>query len=362
MKIKITEHNIPYESKRDSKCPYWYIFKHGIGPGAVPDDVKIGKVKDLDNYYCIVWIDRPLSDEELKYYDIYPETMNNSILKNRLGYSEEEIDAITERPSIKPYKANNIISLFDENKNTMFKEGNDTVYTIIKKDWSKKRNTEFSGTLSELIQKFSYTLETGKSWQNEKGNKKINTAPKNIKSFITNLNNAVNNSALNGSSNISYELKEETINENTAIRHHIDNGYSIARVDTNPIRINDLTLTIDKDIYEMEDSFWFDEEDNDNTGWGGVEFFGTARLTDDFDNYVDFKWWFNVSLVGDEYDENKIYIEIDNSLIASDLFTYEVEVENGLDEDAIYDNDYDIGEAIYTIIENNCDLFGYSKY
>ena len=245
MKIKIDEHNIPYESKRDSKCPYWYIFKHGIGPGAVPDDVKIGKVKDLDNYYSIVWIDRPLSDKELKYYDIYPETMNNSILKNRLGYSEEDIDKL--------------------------------------------------------------------------------------------------------------------IKENTAIRHHIDNGYSIAKVNTNPIRINDLTLTIDKDIYEMEDSFWFDEEDNDNTGWGGVEFFGTARLTDDFDNYVDFKWWFNVSLVGDEYDENKIYIEIDNSLIASDLFTYEVEVENGLDEDTIYDNDYDIGEAIFTIIENNCDLFGYSS-
>ena len=84
--------NIPFESKRNSDCPYWYIFKHGIGPGTIPDDVKIGKVKDLDNYYSIVWLDRPLSTDELKYYDIYPETMNRQILKGRLGYSDAEID------------------------------------------------------------------------------------------------------------------------------------------------------------------------------------------------------------------------------------------------------------------------------
>lgn len=91
-KLQIRESEIPFESKRDRSCPYWYIFKHGIGPGTIPDDVKVGKVKDLDNYYSIVWLDRPLSTKELKYYDIYPETMNMQILKGRLGYSEEEID------------------------------------------------------------------------------------------------------------------------------------------------------------------------------------------------------------------------------------------------------------------------------
>ena len=92
MKLKIKESEIPFESKRNNRCPYWYIFKHGIGPGTIPEDVKVGKVKDLDNYYSIVWLDRPLSTKELKYYDIYPETMNRQILKGRLGYSEEEID------------------------------------------------------------------------------------------------------------------------------------------------------------------------------------------------------------------------------------------------------------------------------
>lgn len=32
----------------------------------------------------------------------------------------------------------------------------------------------FTGTLPELLDKFSYTLECGASWSHEKGNKKIN--------------------------------------------------------------------------------------------------------------------------------------------------------------------------------------------
>jgi hypothetical protein len=65
-----------------------------------------------------------------------------------------------------------------------------------------------SGTLPELIKSFSYTLECGYSWQHEDGNKKINKNPRGIKSLVTNLNNATNNSAANGYSNTEYELKE----------------------------------------------------------------------------------------------------------------------------------------------------------
>ena len=45
-------------------------------------------------------------------------------------------------------------------------------YTII----STRRNTESTttGTLEALIEAFGYTLECGASYQNEKGNKKIN--------------------------------------------------------------------------------------------------------------------------------------------------------------------------------------------
>ena len=57
-----------------------------------------------------------------------------------------------------------------------------------------------------MIKYFGYTLQTGASYSKEKGNKKINQNPKNIKSLIDNINNAKSNSSANGSSNISYEL------------------------------------------------------------------------------------------------------------------------------------------------------------
>jgi hypothetical protein len=64
------------------------------------------------------------------------------------------------------------------------------------------------GTLTELIKAYTYTLECGQSYEHEKGNKKINTNPQNIKSLVTNLNNASNNSTANGYSGVSYEFEE----------------------------------------------------------------------------------------------------------------------------------------------------------
>ncbi len=72
------------------------------------------------------------------------------------------------------------------------------------------RTRETVETLDELVEGFSYTLECGASYQHEKGNRKINREPKTIKSFITNVNNAVNNSAANGWSSTSYSLGEVT--------------------------------------------------------------------------------------------------------------------------------------------------------
>jgi hypothetical protein len=66
---------------------------------------------------------------------------------------------------------------------------------------------EAKGTLDYLVNNyFGYTLECGKSYEREAGNKKINCNPRTAKSLITNLNNAVNNSAANGYSQTSYEL------------------------------------------------------------------------------------------------------------------------------------------------------------
>lgn len=79
-------------------------------------------------------------------------------------------------------------------------------YTIITSRPGRK-DLEDTGTLEELIDMFSYTLLKGKSWEFEKGNKKINKHPTNINSLITNLNNSESNSAANGCPAIFYSLK-----------------------------------------------------------------------------------------------------------------------------------------------------------
>lgn len=52
---------------------YLYFTKHGLGPGTLPKDVHIIDTQDLDNYITAIWLDRFLTTDELKQYDIYPE-------------------------------------------------------------------------------------------------------------------------------------------------------------------------------------------------------------------------------------------------------------------------------------------------
>ena len=57
-------------------------------------------------------------------------------------------------------------------------------YTIIKTRRGTK--SEATGTVAELVERFSYTLECGNSW-----NSKINRNPKTAKSLVTALNKSV---------------------------------------------------------------------------------------------------------------------------------------------------------------------------
>lgn len=87
---------------------------------------------------------------------------------------------------------------------TAIDEGKNDVYTI---DCERKgRVHSQTGTLAELIQSYSYTLEVGKSYERERGNAKINLNPKTIDQLVRNLNNAKNNSAANGYSGVHYSV------------------------------------------------------------------------------------------------------------------------------------------------------------
>jgi hypothetical protein len=72
----------------------------------------------------------------------------------------------------------------------------------------RDRTSKVEGTIEYLVNYFGYTLESGASYQNEKGNSKVNTNPKSAKSLVSNLNTATNNCAANGYSTTSYSLVE----------------------------------------------------------------------------------------------------------------------------------------------------------
>lgn len=57
-------------------------------------------------------------------------------------------------------------------------------YTITKT--RRGTETDYTGTVEELVGKFGYTLDCGHSW-----NSKINRNPKTIKSLVSSLNKSV---------------------------------------------------------------------------------------------------------------------------------------------------------------------------
>ena len=104
-------------------------------------------------------------------------------------------------------------------------EGKEKIYVVTCETDSGRGNNKITGTLEELIDSYSYTLETGRSYESEKGNKKINCHPRTIGDLVKNLNNAVNNAAANGYAGKHYiaklapensESKEKNVSESWA--------------------------------------------------------------------------------------------------------------------------------------------------
>ena len=80
-------------------------------------------------------------------------------------------------------------------------------YTVI--CHHRGRATEYTGTLEYLIKDvFGYTLEAGKSYEWERGARKVNTNPKSGKGLVAALNNAVANTQGGCFNQDWYELKE----------------------------------------------------------------------------------------------------------------------------------------------------------
>ncbi|MEG1729919.1 MAG: hypothetical protein RR280_10310 [Bacteroidaceae bacterium] len=78
---------------------------------------------------------------------------------------------------------------------------------IVNRDNGKRVDPTLFFRLGDAHKYYGYTLQTGKDYQKEAGNKAINLHPATVKSLETNLNNAVNNAASNGCSNVSYSVE-----------------------------------------------------------------------------------------------------------------------------------------------------------
>jgi hypothetical protein len=82
----------------------------------------------------------------------------------------------------------------------------------------KGREKPVSGTMEELLDYFGYTLETGKSYEHEKGRYKINMNPKNAEQLVNALNKAATNAAANSSPSTYYSLGEGQVDEGVAYK------------------------------------------------------------------------------------------------------------------------------------------------
>lgn len=74
-------------------------------------------------------------------------------------------------------------------------------YTVTKTRGRNSVESNYTGTVEELVATFSYTLECGNSW-----NPKINRNPKTVKALVTALNKSVQETQGACYSQDSYEL------------------------------------------------------------------------------------------------------------------------------------------------------------
>ena len=67
---------------------YWYLFKHGLGPGTMPKGVNVLKVIE-DGWKDYVLLDQMLTTQELNEYEIKEATPPEDLLKEA-GYNNIE--------------------------------------------------------------------------------------------------------------------------------------------------------------------------------------------------------------------------------------------------------------------------------
>ena len=119
----------------DTGMSYWYLFKHGLGPGTMPKGVNVLKVIE-DGWKDYVLLDKMLTTEELNEYEIKEATPPDELLAEN-GYSslEETYQDVTSDTEV----ADNEDADFDDRWNSKFGEPSTEVFTTDEfEEWWKE--------------------------------------------------------------------------------------------------------------------------------------------------------------------------------------------------------------------------------
>ena len=107
-------------------------------------------------------------------------------------------------------------------------------HTIIKSR-DGHNDIEQTGTLQELVERYRYTLEKGRAYQNERGNSRINMNPDTVEELVEALNAAVNNAAANGCSETSFRTASTRKQVNVRGKRHGGKRHMTRKVASYPI-------------------------------------------------------------------------------------------------------------------------------
>ena len=105
--------------KESESKEYRYITTHGIGPGTVPEGTFI-RSEDLENNKTAIYLNRPLSDEELKKYDIKPEWIQESLVE--ADEEKEELEDIEQAEETEEDLEDTVDSEEDQEENPVEEE------------------------------------------------------------------------------------------------------------------------------------------------------------------------------------------------------------------------------------------------
>lgn len=131
-----------------------------------------------------------------------------------------------------------------------------------------------------------------------------------------------------------------------------------------PVKINYWDLSLTGYLYEIPDSFWFDEDDEG--GIGGVTFTGTAILMDGADS-IEFDFWTDFVIFGDPNNPDRFVLQSEDRGLDKESGTEfhidpdnpgtTLEIHHAID--VIEENRDEIFDALYDMVFDNLDAFGY---